>query len=63
MQAVYLESYIHNRSESAGLHGLREQLTEAKEGSLALRRMERKVHVTEDALSVFQTIAKLSIMA
>lgn len=35
MQEVYLESYRDNRSESAGLHGLREQLTEAKEGPLA----------------------------
>ena len=38
MQEVYLESHRGKSSEPAGLHGLRKQVTEAKEGPLELRR-------------------------
>lgn len=39
---VYLESYRGNRSEPAGLPGLRKHVAEAKEGPLELRRKKGK---------------------
>ena len=40
---VYLGSHRSRRTEPAGLCGLREQVTEAKEGSLEIRRRNVKV--------------------
>lgn len=49
---VYLESHRGRselwRWEPAGLHGLRKQVTEAKEGPLGLRRKKAKVHALRE---------------
>ena len=47
MQDAYLESHRGRRIEPAGLHELRKQVTEVKEGPLELRKKKTKVYAWE----------------